>query len=90
MPKVPYKSNRTECVTLRISPKLRYGLELLCRRQFRSITDVMAFALSEAIKTDGLPLDALWSVDPKERFQRLKEAYPQLLSWGEIQKQEEA
>ena len=83
MPKVPYKSNQTEGVTLRVSSKMRYGLELLCRLQFRSITETMAFALNEAIKADGIPLDDLCSVDPKERKKRLQEHYPHLVSQDE-------
>lgn len=83
MPKVPHKSSRTECITMRVSSKLRYGLELLCRIHFRNLTETLDFALNEAIKAEGIPLNDLWSFDPKERIKKLQEHSPHLVTYDE-------
>ena len=50
---------KVEALTMRVNPKLKYGLELLCRKQHRTLTSVMERALSSLLNDseDGLAID---------------------------------
>ncbi|GMV31983.1 MAG: hypothetical protein AMXMBFR59_41080 [Rhodanobacteraceae bacterium] len=84
--------------SIRLTPKLRYGLELLARAQRgRPLSQVVEWALQRALDTtsldgDGDPLrnsirsllDYLWMLDTEwERIQALHEHAPELLSFKE-------
>lgn len=47
---------KTDVLTLRLSPKLKYGLELLSRKQHRNISSTVTWAIEQAINNseDGL------------------------------------
>ena len=68
---------KTEMLGIRVSPKIRYGLELLARKQQRTISEIVNFAIDAYLESDGIAkksghgfsnLDALWSED---RYYRL-------------------
>ncbi|MBY0404184.1 MAG: hypothetical protein K2X66_09815, partial [Cyanobacteria bacterium] len=47
---------KAEALTLRVNPKIKYGLELLARKQHRTLSSVMEWAIDKALKDkkDGL------------------------------------
>ncbi|WP_373530946.1 hypothetical protein [Vampirovibrio sp.] len=51
--------NKAEALTMRVNPKLKYGLELLCRKQHRTLTSVMERALSALVNDpdEGLAIN---------------------------------
>ncbi len=61
MPRKPLKEGqpKVEALTMRISPKMKFGLDLLCRKQHRNLTSVMEWALEKALKdiNDGLAME---------------------------------
>ncbi|MEO5334405.1 MAG: hypothetical protein H7839_20510 [Magnetococcus sp. YQC-5] len=93
------KLSRTETVTVRFDPRLRYLAELAARRQRRTLSSFIEWAVEESInKTiiyDGstqygddsasLAEEAakLWDVDEGERFARLAILHPELLTYDE-------
>lgn len=89
--KVLATPTKTESINVRLDPKLRYGLELLMRKQRRSITSVVEWALEKAIRDpkDGLYedneslLQKLWDVDSKDRLLLLAKYKPGLLTFEE-------
>src|SRR5262245_13096901 len=76
------KLARSEVVTVRLDPKLRYLAELSARKQRRALSSFIEWAIEDALKRITLssnPGDAgeisvereglrLWSVDSAERF----------------------
>ena len=54
MPKAdaPKKSSQPkgESITIRVNPKIKYGVELLSRKQHRSLTSVVEWAIDKALK----------------------------------------
>lgn len=86
------KLTRSEIVTVRLDPKLKYGMELAARRQRRTVSGYIEWAvarsLSEVAEASGGDqkrsirdvLDAVWSPLPHFRFLKLAEMYPQLMS----------
>lgn len=89
------RSKKTEALTLRLDPKMKFQIELLSRLWHQSITGVIESAVHRAggniqVKTehDGeLSLNALvetvWSADEVERLLHLVAWAPQLLSHDE-------
>ncbi|MBF0448199.1 MAG: hypothetical protein HQL67_08375 [Magnetococcales bacterium] len=92
------KGTRTtrESLTLRFDPKTRYGLELLARRQHRTVSAVVEWAVGMALHHDSeglifnsggqkpeLLLDKVWDVSEPDRLIRLAETFPDLLSYDE-------
>ncbi len=83
--------NKAEALTMRVSPKLKYGLELLCRKQHRTLTSVMEWALSKALNdtNEGLFMDGhnllerLWEPDEPARLIRLAYDWHQLMTYEE-------
>jgi hypothetical protein len=76
---------KTEVVTLRIDPKIRFGLELLSRKQYRNLSSVVEWAINEALNgEDGIDnLNFIWDVEEADRFINLALYYPELLSYEE-------
>jgi len=89
------KLSRSETVTVRLDPKLRYLAELAARKQRRTLSSYVEWAIEESLKTTLLyqgtgyggdesvsvadATPTLWDVDEAERFVRLAIAYPDLL-----------
>lgn len=86
---------KTESITMRLSPKLKFGLELLARQRQQPVS-VIATELFEAaireqltwqspisVQPGGRPislLDHVWDPLEPDRLLKLAEAAPQLLS----------
>ena len=93
------KLSRSETVTVRLDPKLRYLAELAARKQRRTVSSYIEWAIEDSLKSvfvyqgTGYNGDAnvsvadevgrLWDVDDAERFLRLALYYPDLLSHQE-------
>lgn len=93
------KLSRTETVTVRLDSKLRYLAELAARKQRRTLSSYIEWAIEDSLKSvllhqgTGYNGDAnvsvaeevkrLWDVDEAERFVRLAIHYPELLTHQE-------
>jgi hypothetical protein len=89
------KLTRSETVTVRLDPKLRYLAELAARRHRRTLSSFIEWALEK--QTNEVVLSTfddpackvfsdstyLWDVDEAERFARLALRYPELLTHQE-------
>ena len=93
------KLARSETVTVRLDPKLRYLAELAARKQRRTLSSYIEWAIEDNLKSLFLysgtghngdnnlsvseEASRLWDVDESERFLRLGIHYPDLLSHQE-------
>jgi len=93
------KLTRTETVTVRLDPKLRYLAELAARKQRRTLSSYIEWALEESLnhvvidedKTFGGEASQtvagmaakLWDVDEPDRFAKLAIRYPEMLTHEE-------
>jgi hypothetical protein len=89
------KLNRTETVTIRLDLKLRYLTELAARRQRRTVSSFIEWAIEHALPDvrleEGPPqandLDLasviLWDPDEADRLAKLALYYPGLLTYEE-------
>ena len=89
------KLNRTQTVTLRMDPKLRYLTDLAARTQRRTTSGFIEWAIERALKEVDLDYDnpnstsiadeasKLWDVDEPDRFVKLAINYPNLLNHDE-------
>lgn len=82
----PATVNKTEIVTLRLDPKTRFGLELLSRKQYRTLSSVVEWAINNALldEDQGVPqLDHIWDVEDADRLVKLALYHPNLLNYEE-------
>lgn len=93
------KLARTETVTVRLDPKLRYLAELAARKQRRTLSSYIEWALEESLnhvvidedktlcgETNQTVADMatnLWDVDEPDRFAKLAIHYPDMLTHEE-------
>jgi hypothetical protein len=89
------KPVRSETVTVRLDPKLRYLAELAARKQRRTVSSFVEWAIEEALGhvviaedrnghvTVGNAATELWDVDDADRFAKLALNYPDLLTHDE-------
>ena len=82
------KKGRTDNVTVRFEPKLRYLAILGARLQHRSLSAFVEWAVQEQLKTLEISgqsiLDLnLWDVDAEDRLILLAKAAPNLLTYDE-------
>ena len=82
-------------ISLRLTPRTHYGLDLLARKRHTTLTAVIEWAVSRAISdaVDGLVeqrggrtvdiLSEVWDPEEADRFVRLAQAYPALLRFEE-------
>jgi hypothetical protein len=87
------KLNRTETVTMRLDPRLRYLTELAARKQRRTVSSFIEWAIEQALSHVTLDEDKdvkviaastrLWDPDEADRFAKLALSYPQLLTYEE-------
>ena len=83
--KIQHNQTKAESITVRLDPKIRYGLELLARKQRRNLSSVVEWALQKAINEpeDGLIetnlntgikynlLYELWDVEESDRLLKM-------------------
>ena len=89
------KLHRTETITIRLDPKLRYLAEIAGRAQRRTVSSVMEWAFEKALKDIvlkegtvvetnlGFASNFLWDPDEIDRFVKLAVHYPELLTYEE-------
>jgi hypothetical protein len=87
------KLTRTETVTVRLDPKLRYLAELAARKQRRTLSSYIEWAIEDSLGRTCLGQDdqrtladeasTLWDVDDADRFAKLALRYPNLLTHEE-------
>lgn len=93
------KMSRSETVTVRLDPKLRYLAELASRKQRRTLSSYIEWAVEASLKNVNLyegtgyngdhnvtvdeEANQLWDVDDAERFIKLAIYYPSLLTHEE-------
>ena len=91
-------ARKSEVVTIRLDPRLKYLAELAARRQRRPLSSYVEWAIEESMRHvwpsyetgqhDHEPSFAdvssvLWDVDEPDRFVKLATRYPELLTHGE-------
>ena len=89
------KLSRSETVTVRLDPKLRYLAELAARLHRRTLSSYIEWSIKEALDAEilkqtqddrytiGDEAENLWDVDEADRFAKLALRYPHLLSHEE-------
>lgn len=88
--------NKSEVITIRINPKLKFGLELMARLHNRSVAQTVEMAIQRVLEDpfDGIQnlrnvryehdlIDKLWSPHRGERLLRMVLTHPELLSYEE-------
>ena len=94
--KIPSQpQSKTKVVGVRLDPRLRYLTELGARKQRRSISSFIEWAIEESLGSVTLEegskesttvadeASALWDVDDADRFAKLALRYPDLLTHEE-------
>jgi hypothetical protein len=89
------KLSRSETVTVRLDPKLRYLAELAARLHRRTLSSYVEWSIKAALDTEELSREGgihrtigneaeyLWDVDDADRFAKLALRYPHLLTHEE-------
>lgn len=93
------KLSRSETVTVRLDPKLRYLAELAARKQRRTLSSFIEWAIEDSLGhvqiydgtgynndhdiSVGQEAVHLWDVDEADRFAKLAVRYPDLLTHDE-------
>ena len=89
------KLSRSETVTVRLDPKLRYLAELAARLHRRTLSSYVEWSIKEALDSEalrnnegirdtiGTEAEFLWDVDEADRFAKLALRYPHLLTHEE-------
>lgn len=87
------KLSRSETVSVRLDPKLRYLAELASRRQRRALSSYIEWAIEDSLARVHLDsngnasiadeAEALWDVDESDRFAKLALQHPDLLTHDE-------
>lgn len=88
------KLARTETVTVRLDPKLRYLAELAARKQRRTLSSFIEWAVQDSLEriwlrdsdsTSSIADESsrLWDVDDADRFAKLALRYPDMLTHDE-------
>jgi len=87
------KLSRSEVITVRLDPKLRFAAELASRKHRRTLSSFIEWAIGEAL--DNVVLDSesqvtvrqalkdIWDPDEADRFVMLAAKYPELLNHEE-------
>ena len=91
------KLSRSEVVTVRLDPKLRFAAELVARKQRRTLSSLIEWAIEKAVATEVINPDPItgegdtaiqalakiWDVAEGDRFVKFAEKYPELLNFDE-------
>lgn len=75
-------------LTVRLDPRLRFALELMSRKQRRSMSGVIEWLIECGVEklesgVNKEMLSYLWGYDDFDRIQRMKVKYPSLLTYEE-------
>lgn len=88
-------AKKSEALSVRIDPRMKYGLDLLARHQRRAVTGVVEWCLSEVFRVESVPgakgrsytiddaIRITWSENELERLLALWFEFPTLLSYEE-------
>jgi hypothetical protein len=78
---------KTQGLTIRMNPQVKFALELMARKQHRTLTLVVEWALQQAIldPAQGLGdiLDKVWDPMEPDRFVKMALHCPELLTYEE-------
>lgn len=89
------KLSRSEVVTIRLDPKLRFAAELAARKQRRTLSSFVEWAIEQAVrevkvlnKDDVMgntwqAMMLVWDVDEADRLVKLALNFPELLTFDE-------
>jgi hypothetical protein len=89
------KLSRSEIITVRLDPKLRFAAELAARKQRRTLSSFVEWAIEEAVRnstvsmiddTTGTVWQAMmqvWDVEEADRLVKLAINFPELLTFDE-------
>ena len=89
------KLSRSEIVTVRLDPKLRFAAELAARKQRRTLSSFVEWAIEQAVREvtvlnkDDIRGNAwqammrVWDVDEADRLVKLAINFPELLTYDE-------
>ncbi|WP_439856201.1 hypothetical protein [Pseudomonas yamanorum] len=78
------RTTKTEPIGVRVSPRMRYLMELMGRNQRRSLTAVIEAAVeSYATEAESTLAAHTWSTDEGERLLNLYKKAPHLCSFDE-------
>lgn len=88
------KLSRSETVTVRLDPKLRYLAELAARKQRRTLSSYIEWAIEDSLQRVALDIndsnssvaneaEALWDVDDADRFAKLALRHSDLMTHEE-------
>lgn len=93
MPKLKHKKPKTGVISVRVDPKLRYGLDLAARQQHISVSDAVVQAVVGYLESKGLMerqpgeietlLDKLWNESETARIENLFNLAPGLMTGEE-------
>jgi hypothetical protein len=90
---------RSETVTVRLDPKLRYLGEIAARKQRRTVSSFIEWAIEDVLRRVSIEepasrkgesqvslfdvQDKLWDTEEADRFAKLAFSYPELLTYDE-------
>lgn len=84
------KSLKGESINIRVTPKIKFGLELLARKQHRSLTSVIEWMVDNSLQDELFDrgrgesmIEVVWDPDPIHRLANLGSTYPSLLTYEE-------
>ena len=86
------KLSRSETVTVRLDPKLRFAAELAARKHRRTLSSFIEWAVEEVVQhvyLDGSKttaydaIDLAWDIDESDKFVKRALLYPNLLTHDE-------
>lgn len=91
------KLSRSEVVTVRLDPKLRFAAELVARKQRRTLSSFIEWAIEKAVSEEVVSpstmngdgdtalqaMTYVWDVEDADRFIKFAGKYPELLNFDE-------
>ncbi len=88
------KLPRSVVMTIRLDPKLRFAAELAARKQRRTLSSFVEWAIEKAVSSEVINPDHngdtafeamthIWDVDEADRFIKFAERYSELLTFDE-------
>ena len=89
------KLSRSEIITVRLDPKLRFAAELAARKQRRTLSSFVEWAIEEAVRNSSVyriddtlgtvwqAMMQVWDVEEADRLVKLAINFPELLSFDE-------
>lgn len=75
---------KTETLTFRVSPRMKHLMDIISRRQRRSLTALCECAIEQFASPEEVSLaESTWSTDANERVLNLYNAAPGLCTYDE-------